>query len=194
MKHTNHSPRRNLSHTNKTNHRRFFLKACAGAATALVCPTAFAAKKHDFERRLAFYNTHTDERLNTTYWAEGQYVEESLVDINKILRDHRTGDIHPIDPKLLDLLNALQQKVERKDCFSVISGYRSPATNAMLNKKSSGVAKHSLHMQGKAIDIRLSGCELNHLRKAALALKRGGVGYYQKSDFIHVDTGRVRFW
>ncbi len=194
MKLPNHSPRRNLSHTNKTNHRRFFLKACAGAAAGLVYPSVFAAKQSAMERKLSFYNTHTDEKISTTYWAEGQYIEESLIDINNIMRDHRSGEVYPIDPHLMDLLYSLQEKVERKDTFSIISCYRSPATNAMLNKKSSGVAKHSLHMQGKAIDIRLPGCELNHLRKAALALKRGGVGYYPKSDFIHVDTGRVRFW
>ncbi len=194
MTHADHSPRMNLSHTNKTNHRRFFLKACAGVATVLACPSAFAGKKQELERKLAFYNTHTGEKLKTTFWADGQYIQESLTDINKILRDHRTGEIHPIDPELLDLLHALQNKVERKDVYSIISGYRSPATNAMLNKKSSGVAKHSLHMQGKAIDIRLSGCELKNLRNAALALKRGGVGYYPASNFIHVDTGRVRFW
>ena len=194
MKHPNHSPRRNLSHTNKTSHRRFFLKACAGAATAIVCPSVFAAKEQSMERKLSFYNTHTAEKMTATYWAEGQYIEDSLIDINNIMRDHRTGEVYPIDHQLLDLLHNLQTKVEKKDPFSIISCYRSPATNAMLNNKSNGVAKRSLHMQGKAIDIRLPGCDLNNLRKAALAMKRGGVGYYPESDFIHVDTGRTRFW
>ncbi len=194
MKNSNHSPRRNLSHTNKTSHRRFFLKACAGAAAGLVYPSVFAAKHNAMERKLSFYNTHTDEKVSATYWVEGQYIEDSLVDINKIMRDHRSGEVYPIDPQLLDLLHTLQETVERKDPFSIISCYRSPVTNAMLNKKSNGVAKRSLHMQGKAIDIRLPGCELKDLRKAALALKRGGVGFYPESDFIHVDTGRVRFW
>ena len=194
MKYPHHSPRRNLSHTNKTSHRRFFLKACAGVAAGLVYPSVFAAKHNAMERKLSFYNTHTDENISATYWAEGKYIEESLVDINKIMRDHRSGEIHPIDPQLLDLLHTLQNNVEKKDPFSIISCYRSPATNALLNKKSNGVAKRSLHMQGKAIDIRLPGCDLNNLRKAALTMKRGGVGYYPESDFIHVDTGRVRFW
>lgn len=194
MKHPNRSSRINLSHTNKTSHRRFFLKACAGAAAGLIYPSVFAAKPHAGERKLAFYNTHTGEKMSATYWVEGQYVRDSLKEINHVLRDHRTGDVHPVDPDLLDLLYTLQRKVEKKDPYAVISGYRSPASNAMLNKKSSGVAKRSLHMQGKAIDIRLPGCDLNHLRKAALAMKRGGVGYYPESDFIHVDTGRVRFW
>lgn len=193
MKQPNHSPRINLSHTNKTSHRRFFLKACAGVAAGLVCPSVFA-KQLESERKLSFYNTHTGEKVTATYWVEGQYLEESLVDINKIMRDHRTGEAYPIDPQLLDLLHDLQEKVEKKDPFSIISCYRSPATNAMLNKKSNGVAKRSLHMQGKAIDIRLPGCKINNLRKAALSLKRGGVGYYPESDFIHVDTGRTRFW
>lgn len=194
MKHPNRSPRINLCHTNKTNHRRFFLKSCAGAATGLVYPSVFAAKKNAMEKKLSFHNTHTGENIRTTYWAEGQYIKESLVDINTIMRDHRSGEVYPIDPQLLDLLHTLQKKVEKKDPFSIISCYRSPATNAMLNKQSNGVAKRSLHMQGKAIDIRLPGCDLNNLRKAALAMKRGGVGYYPESDFIHVDTGRVRFW
>lgn len=194
MAHSKHSPRINLSHTNKTNHRRFFLKACAGVAAGLACPAVFAAKQNAMERKLSFYNTHTGENMSAAYWAEGQYIKESLNDINTIMRDHRSGEVYPIDPKLLDLLHTLQHKVEKKDPYSIISCYRSPATNAMLNQQSTGVAKRSLHMQGKAIDIRLPGCELNNLRKAALTMKRGGVGYYPGSDFIHVDTGRVRFW
>jgi uncharacterized protein YcbK (DUF882 family) len=121
-------------------------------------------------------------------------LKESLREINHLLRDHRTGDTVQMDRELLDLLYSLQHKVESKKEFQVISGYRSPKTNAMLRSKSSGVAKKSLHMQGKAIDIRLPGTSLKNLRKAAVALKSGGVGYYPNSNFVHVDTGRVRYW
>ena len=110
------------------------------------------------------------------------------------LRDHRTGDVHPIDPQLLDLLTHLQQSVDSARAFEVISGYRSPKTNAMLASNSGGVARKSLHMQGMAIDIRLPGKRLKDLRAAALSLEAGGVGYYPSSDFVHVATGRVRSW
>src|SRR5690606_22191472 len=114
--------------------------------------------------------------------------------VNEVLRDHRTGEVHAIDPQLLDLLSGLAGKLEARPRFQVISGYRSPASNAKLHAKSSGVATRSLHMQGKAIDIRMGGVELANLRRAALGLRAGGVGYYPSSDFVHVDTGRVRQW
>jgi uncharacterized protein YcbK (DUF882 family) len=173
--------------------RRNFLKVCAGIAMSLP-GASYASNFVQPERKLGFYNTHTGDTLTTTYWADGEYIHDSLDEINHVLRDHRTGDVYPINPDLLDILYVLQLKVERRDPFSIISGYRSPKTNAMLNKTSSGVAKRSLHMQGKAIDIRLPGCELAYLRKAAMSLKSGGVGYYPSSDFIHVDIGRVRYW
>ncbi|MGD8588718.1 MAG: DUF882 domain-containing protein [Chromatiales bacterium] len=157
-------------------------------------PSAYASIAKQPERRLTLRNLHTGERARITYWAEGNYLNESLQEINQLLRDHRTGDITQMDRELLDLLYGLQHKVESKKEFHVISGYRSPKTNAMLRAKSNGVAKKSLHMQGKAIDIRLQGTSLKQLRKAAVALKSGGVGYYPKSNFIHVDTGRVRYW
>jgi uncharacterized protein YcbK (DUF882 family) len=121
-------------------------------------------------------------------------VQGGIREINHILRDHRTGDVHDMDQGLLDLLYLLQTRVESRQTFQIISGYRSPKTNAMLSGKSKGVAKRSYHMQGKAIDIRLNGCDLKQLHKAALSLKAGGVGYYPSSDFIHVDVGRVRRW
>ena len=181
------------SRFSKPRERRSFLKACAGIAVGLP-GAAYASNFVPTERKLGFYNTHTGDRLAATYWAEGEYIHDSLKEINHVLRDHRTGDVYPINPDLLDFLYTLQLKLERNDPFSIISGYRSPKTNAMLNKTSSGVAKRSLHMQGKAIDIRLPGCELAYLRKAAMSLKSGGVGYYPSSDFVHVDIGRVRYW
>ncbi|HEY9148298.1 MAG TPA: DUF882 domain-containing protein [Gammaproteobacteria bacterium] len=146
------------------------------------------------ERQLKLYNLHTGERLSATFWADGQYVADELAAIDYLLRDHRRDEVAEIDRALLEQLHALQRPFGRHDTFHVISGYRSPHTNASLRKTSSGVAKRSLHMQGKAIDVRLPGVELKRLHKAALAQKAGGVGYYPKSDFIHLDTGRPRFW
>lgn len=146
------------------------------------------------ERKLRLYNLHTGEKLAATFWAEGEYQADELALINKIMRDHRTGTIENIDTRLLDQLYRLQHEVESRGTFHIISGYRSPKTNAKLHSATSGVAKRSLHMQGRAVDIRLPGVELKHLRKAALSLRAGGVGYYPKSNFIHVDTGRPRFW
>jgi uncharacterized protein YcbK (DUF882 family) len=157
-------------------------------------PSAYASIVRQSERRLTLRNLHTGEQARITYWAEGNYLNESLQEINQLLRDHRTGDIAQMDRELLDLLYRLQHRLENKNEFEVISGYRSPKTNAMLRSKSNGVAKKSLHMQGKAIDIRLPGTSLKQLRKAAVTLKSGGVGYYPNSNFIHVDTGRVRYW
>jgi uncharacterized protein YcbK (DUF882 family) len=174
--------------------RRHFLVGCAALAGSLLVPSAYASIAKQSERRLTLRNLHTGERARITYWAEGTYLKESLQEVNQLLRDHRTGDVTQMDRELLDLLYRLQQGVESNEEFQVISGYRSPKTNAMLRTNSSGVAKKSLHMQGKAIDIRLPGTSLKHLRKAAIALQSGGVGYYPKSNFIHVDTGRVRYW
>jgi uncharacterized protein YcbK (DUF882 family) len=175
--------------------RRRFLRTFLGTAAAtLVTPSVWASLHREPERSLAFKNLHTGESLRTTFWVEGRYLKDELKAVNHVLRDHRSGEVHPMDPKLMDLLYLLQQSVAVSGPFHIISGYRSPATNQKLRAGSSGVAKKSLHMQGKAMDIRLPGCELKHLREAALALKAGGVGYYPKSDFIHVDTGRVRRW
>lgn len=161
-----------------------FPQALMGAVSGIISPT----------RALAFYNLHTGERLKTVYWSLGAYVPEALDDINHILRDFRTGEIKPIETGLLDLLYTLRGRVESQEALHIISGYRSPDTNAQLSENSCGIAKNSLHMQGKAADIRLPGCSLEALHKAAVALKVGGVGYYPASDFVHVDIGRVRYW
>jgi uncharacterized protein YcbK (DUF882 family) len=174
--------------------RRRFLQIGFGATASLVMPNAFANLLTEPERKLSLLNLHTGESLNATYWAEGQYQTSELHAIYRVLRDHRTGDVNEIDPNLVDLLNILHHKMNGKQPFHVISGYRSPKTNAKLSQYSKGVAKKSLHMQGKAIDIRLPGRQLSDLHKTALNLHTGGVGYYSKSDFIHVDTGRVRNW
>jgi uncharacterized protein YcbK (DUF882 family) len=174
--------------------RRSFIQTFLGTAATVATPSLWASAHRAPERSLAFKNLHTGESLRTTFWAEGGYLNDELKAVNHVLRDHRSGDVHPMDPKLLDLLYALQQSVGVTGSFHIISGYRSPLSNQKLRSKSSGVAKKSLHMQGKAVDVRLPGCQLRHLRDGALELKAGGVGYYAKSDFIHVDTGRVRRW
>lgn len=146
------------------------------------------------ERALSFYNLHTGENLQTVYWQDGTYVPEALADIDHILRDHRTDDTVAIDLGLLNLLYALRQTLETEQPFHIISGYRSPKTNEMLRRETEGVDKRSLHMQGRAIDIRVPARRSRVVRQAALRLNRGGVGYYPRSDFVHVDTGHVRQW
>lgn len=145
-------------------------------------------------RTLSFHSLHTGESLTSVYWQNGDYVQAELKAINHILRDHRVNETHAIDPKLLDILYQLQQLLKTDQPFHIISGYRSPATNAKLRASGRGVAKNSMHTRGRAIDIRIPGVKTADLRKAALSLKLGGVGYYAKSAFVHVDTGRVRTW
>ena len=145
-------------------------------------------------RSLALDNLHTGEQLKVDYWAEGDYVPDALASINRILRDFRTGEVHPIEPKLLDLLTLLRARLDTTESLAIISGYRSLKTNAALHEVSSGVASKSLHMQGMAIDIRVPGRPLTSLHAAALEMRAGGVGYYPKSNFVHVDVGRVRRW
>jgi uncharacterized protein YcbK (DUF882 family) len=146
------------------------------------------------ERRLSFYNTHTHERLTVIYKKGDGYVVGAMQKINYILRDHRANEMHAIDPRLMDFLYDLLSEVDNHGEVNVISGYRSPKTNAKLRRKSKGVARGSLHMQGKALDFRLPGTDTAVLRNTARRMKRGGVGYYKKSDFIQIDTGRVRSW
>ncbi|HKD20476.1 MAG TPA: YcbK family protein [Rhizomicrobium sp.] len=168
----------------------------AGAAFAVFCPfsSALAEIAHAGARTLDFNNIHTGEKLKIDYWADGSYVPDALETINHLLRDYRNGEVHVIEPKLLDLLTILNARLETSAPFEVISGYRSPATNAMLREEHHGVAAKSLHMQGMAIDIRVRDRSLQNLHNAALGLHAGGVGYYPTSDFVHVDVGRVRTW
>jgi uncharacterized protein YcbK (DUF882 family) len=145
-------------------------------------------------RSIAIHNLHTDESIEAIYFDNGVYVPDALAAFNRVLRDFRTGDVHPMEPGLFDLMHTLQTTVESRRPFQIISGYRSPRTNAMLHETSSGVASNSYHMRGMASDIRLPDVELAHLHRAALELGRGGVGYYPTSDFVHVDVGPVRHW
>jgi uncharacterized protein YcbK (DUF882 family) len=145
-------------------------------------------------RRLTFVNLHTGERLESEYFRANGYVPDSLAAIRTVLRDFRNDEQHVIDPKLMDYLYDVARRAGVAPEFSVISGYRSPRTNAQLRERSSGVARHSLHVEGRAIDVRLAGVGCADLAGCALDLARGGVGYYRRSDFVHLDTGVFRTW
>ncbi len=175
--------------------RQFLLFGAAAAASGMIASPALAlpASKRP-ERRLRLHNLHTGESLNAVYWSEGRYDRRAMAAIDKVLRDHRTDEIHAIDPDVVDLLHALGRKIGLNGDFQIISGFRSPRTNAMLANAGGGVAKNSLHTVGQAIDIRVSGWSAAKLGRAAASLKRGGVGIYRSSNFVHVDTGRVRYW
>jgi uncharacterized protein YcbK (DUF882 family) len=168
-----------------------FLVLAAMALPAIPAPSTAV----DQERHLRLYHTHTRERIDIVYWRDNDYVPAALAELDRFLRDSLTGDIHHYDPHLFDVLFDLTRASGRPDGeLQVICGYRSPQTNEFLRTHTSGVAKQSLHMQAEAIDIRLPGVKTSSLRDAALALGRGGVGYYPASNFIHVDVGRVRRW
>ncbi len=179
--------------------RRHFLGLGAVAAAGALMPVRAFAAGYTLapERALNFVHTHTGEHLAIDYCSAGEYLPQALGTINYLLRDFRANAIKPIDPQLLDLLFRLNGALGTDQPFHVISGYRTPETNRLLQERGgthSGVASHSLHIDGKAIDIRVPGIRLAHLRDAATSLHLGGVGYYPSSDFVHVDTGRVRYW
>jgi uncharacterized protein YcbK (DUF882 family) len=182
-----------------TTRRRFLKTLAAAGVLGTVGTRALAAlpgpvKAAPPVRELGFLNLHTGERLRVPYWENGRYLSDALAEINHVLRDHRANVAHAIDTGLLDLLVRLQATVGNSRAFEVISGYRAPSSNELLRAHSSGVARGSMHLQGKAIDIRLPGSDLLKLHRAAVSLKGGGVGLYRGSNFIHVDTGRVRYW
>jgi uncharacterized protein YcbK (DUF882 family) len=174
--------------------RRSFLMGSCSALLLVPRLSESAPLLSSAPRSLSFYNLHTSERLKTEYWARGAYAPEALFQIDHILRDHRNGERHTISTRLLDTLHALSLKLDTGNPFEIISGFRSPATNAALRKQGHNVAERSLHMEGLAIDVRVAGRSLTALRDAALSLKAGGVGYYSKDGFVHVDVGRVRSW
>jgi len=163
-----------------------------GAAAAIWARSAPADTAN--VQSVSFVHTHTGEKLTAAYWKDGEYQADVLQQVNHLLRDFRTNEVHVIDPALLDLLFELRTKVGSERAFHVISAYRSPKTNEMLRQSSNGVAEHSMHMLGKAIDVRLESFPTERLAEVARSLRRGGVGYYRASDFVHVDTGRVRYW
>lgn len=179
---------------NHIGRRQFLVGAGAAVAAGSINP-AFARTLHFKQPRvLSFENVHTGEWLQVAYWANNQYIPEALEAVNQHLRDFRTGDVHVIKPELLDYLHEMRLGLETTRPFQVISGYRSPKTNAMLHANSDGVAAKSLHMAGKAVDIRVSGVGLQHVQRLALSLSVGGVGYYPRSNFVHLDVGRARSW
>ncbi len=174
--------------------RRSFMTHVIPATVATTLLPWQALASRGGERRLAFHSAHTGEGIDTVYRSATGYEPKGLADLNYILRDWRNGDVSSMNHDLLDLLHDLRASFGSNEPFHLISGYRSPGSNAMLASKSSGVARKSLHMRGMAVDIRLPGVALDDLRARAREMQRGGVGYYAKSGFVHMDTGRVRFW
>ena len=188
--------------------RRRFLSAGIAGAAGLAAAPALARSSEEWmqngfswtrpklivERDISFRHRHTGETLNTVYYANGRYLPSALKEVNWLLRDFRTDEVKEIDPQLLDLLNAVRQRLESNEAYEVYSGYRSPETNARLRLEGWGVARNSLHMQGMAIDIGLPGSACHHIANCALSLQRGGVGTYRRSSFVHLDVGEVRTW
>ncbi|MBR9981518.1 MAG: DUF882 domain-containing protein [Desulfatitalea sp.] len=173
------------------------MKMGLGALLASALPIhaiASVLEGNSAERSLHLFNTHTNEQLRVCYFKQGGYCRDGLARINHILRDHRTGKVAAIDPHLLDLLHTVKGQVQPTEPFHIISGYRSPQTNAQLRKNGTGVARKSFHTTGEAIDVRLPGYSTKRLRQLCLQMKAGGVGYYPRSDFVHLDIGPVRSW
>jgi len=180
----------NLANLRRVNLRRVIRMALLASGVLLPLNSMSSLD----ERKLSFYHTHTQKTLEVTYAVGGVYVESALEEINNFLADFRTGDVKVMDPELLDIMYDVRTSLGGNGTFEIISAYRSPKTNQMLRDAGKGVAKKSQHLLGKAIDIRLRNVASNELRDAALRMKRGGVGYYEKSNFVHIDTGRVRHW
>ncbi|NOT11453.1 MAG: YcbK family protein [Methylococcaceae bacterium] len=177
--------------------RRNFLKTIAGVSLlALGLPelSEAAIKRYPSHKTLAFQNAKTGDHLKLTYFENGRYLHDALHEINHLFRDVYNGSVHSIDTALIDQLYDLKTLMGIRKPFDIVSGYRSPHTNAKLRRRSHGVARHSLHMQGRAIDIRIEGVDVRTIRNAALSMRSGGVGYYPRSDFVHLDTGAVRTW
>jgi len=172
-------------------HRRTLLKL---AGTGLLAGAGLVQAAHPPARELTLLNLHTGEQLHTIYWAQGRYLDSGLRRIDHLLRDHRAEAQIAMDPRLLELLYLLHQRLAPATPIHVISGYRAPQTNALLRASGGGVARKSLHMEGKAVDLRLPGVALSELHRAARGLRAGGVGYYPGSDFVHLDVGPLRHW
>jgi len=173
--------------------RRFLVASAQAAAGLLICPPLACWGRTSRKYRLSFFHTHTEECLKIVH-TPGCCSRSVQKKIKMFLRDFRTGETHPIDLSLLDTLCRIKSATRSRGTIEIISGYRSPETNAALRRKSRGVARKSLHMKGQAIDIRITDLATPKLRDTAAALRTGGVGYYAKSDFVHLDTGRFRTW
>lgn len=180
----------------RVNRRQFLQTALMTVSAALIPTSGFAAipRSSTTSRRVGLINMQTHESLEICYYEGGQYQAKSLRQINHLLRDHRTNEIMWIDPHLIDILHGIWVKTKKRQPLQIVSGYRSPATNRMLRRRSRRVARNSFHTKGMAVDFRLPGQSTWNLRQAAAKLKMGGVGYYPRAGFVHVDTGDVRFW
>jgi uncharacterized protein YcbK (DUF882 family) len=174
--------------------RRRMLIASGLAGSAALWSRSLLGAPTAGAKQISLTNLHTDEKLTVEYFRGDAYVPDALSAIEVVLRDFRNGEKHPIDPKLMDYLMDVAVQIGVPPSFSVISGFRSPETNERLHERSSGVSQHSLHMQGRAIDVRMSGVDCKDLAANAEQLKRGGVGFYRASDFVHLDTGAFRTW
>lgn len=176
--------------------RRSFLKilACSSVLALGTPKFAHAAFSGFAYKNLSLEHHHTGDSLNITYYENGQYIDGALAEINHFFRDYHNNLTHNVDPGLLDQLHDVKLLLGSKKPFHVVSGYRSPETNANLRRHQRGVAKHSLHMEGRAVDIRIEGVNVRTIRDAALTLQRGGVGYYPSDNFVHLDTGEQRVW
>ncbi|NVK37432.1 MAG: DUF882 domain-containing protein [Gammaproteobacteria bacterium] len=179
--------------------RRQFLSRSGLLSLSMACPSVIAAPTNlilpnENERILKLHNLHTGERTQATYWYKGEYLVEGLAEIYFLMRDHRANKVAAMDLSLLDELHGIQQKLETQKEIILLSGYRSQETNDALRRTHEGVAKNSFHMQGRALDFRIPGISTRYVHKATLAQSDGGVGYYRRSGFIHLDTGRKRHW
>ena len=179
--------------------RREMLRYGLAGLLASVVPLSFSkpavsATSSNQARRVVFKNVHTGESFNGVYRVGDKYLPEAFERLNTVLRDHRNGEVFPMDPRVIDILSKVQQKTGKKVPVNILSGYRSPQTNSNLRKASSGVAKNSFHMYGQALDIQIDGVGTRQLRDAAMSIKSGGVGYYPRSSFVHIDTGDIRSW
>lgn len=174
--------------------RRGLLFGAGAAMASVAAPAICRAQGLPGVRRAVLHNLHTGDTFNEVFYANGRYMPDALAEAMRVLRDWRNGEEHPMDPRLFDTLHEINARLDTSSPFQVISGYRSPATNAMMHARSSGVAEHSQHVLGKACDIRVEGVALRNLRSAALDVGAGGVGYYPVSNFVHVDVARVRQW
>jgi uncharacterized protein YcbK (DUF882 family) len=178
--------------------RNILVAAGATAIGAIAAPVfpmpAIALPIAPYKRSLAFHNLRTGDKLDIVYWAEGQYLPEASREIARVMRDGRTDQVHSIDHRLVDLMARLRGTLRSSEPIQVVCGYRSPETNEMLHETTEGVASNSLHMVGEAVDLRVIDRPLRYVRKVAVGLKAGGVGYYPHSNFVHVDVGPVRAW
>lgn len=175
--------------------RRHLCQSVGVLGAAAFCPSVFAQNTALVTHKtLNVYNIHTGETVKATIWEQGEYQMDEIVRLDKLMRDHRSGEVKSIEREMYELLFQLQQTFNPKQAINIISGYRCQATNNMLRGRSSGVAKKSMHMQGRAIDLAIPGVNHQSLCKAAISMQAGGVGSYPRSGFVHIDNGRVRRW